>query len=213
MRNILLSNQLCRLCHFDRSGAQYTVPFSIHQDVNAFTRIVLGVSSFDERVLGLDTTIQWVHVDGRKTGGTISVEDMNGSSTAYTLCRPDPVFRRYEMLGRGTTGWSALSPDGVEVFIKHSWRDDDPEHDILKRVAGVDGVAQMLSYESSEETTASLRANGFESWPAPKGFRNRTSTRIVMERYGESITSFKSQGQLLSALRDAIAGMSIQFQI
>lgn len=171
--------------------------------------MVLGVSSFDERCLGFDTAIHWVVEDGRKVSGTIVVTDAAGMVTEYSLVKLEPVFRRYDIVGRATTGWLALSPEGVEVFIKDSWRDGDAEYDTLKLVVGVNGAGQMLSYEAVEVTTSTLRANGSERWSTPKNFRERTSTRIVMESYGDSIASFQSQKQLLSAIRDAIAGMCI----
>lgn len=209
----MICEQWCQLFHFDRSGAQYTSRFSIHEDVIAFIRVVLGVSSFDERTLGFDTAVQWAVEGGRKVSGTIVVTDIADVTTTYSLVELEPVFCRYEILGRATTGWRALSPEGVEVFVKDSWRDGDAEYDTLKLIVGVDGTGQMLSYEAVEVTTSALRANGSETWPKPKDFRERTSTRIVMESYGESIASFKSQKQLLSAIRDAIAGLYFYWPI
>lgn len=193
--------------HFDRSGAHYTAPLHIHQCVKTFIRLVLGVSSFDERVLGMDTSVQWTHEHGRKVAGAISVTDADGVETKFALCDVEPVFRRYDLYGRGTNGWRAARSDGLQVFIKDSWREGEAEYTILERVKGVEGAAQMMCYEAAEETTAELRANGAEPIPCD-ALTDRTSTRIVMELYGRPITSFTSQTQLLAAVRDAIAGES-----
>lgn len=49
-----------------------------------------------------------------------------------------------------------------------------------------------------------LRGHGARKWSSD-AFKNRISTRIVMDVYGESILFFKSQKQLVAAIRDAIA--------
>lgn len=198
---------MCHLFHFDRSGAQYTPEIDIHRDPATFIRLVLGLSTYDEEALGLDTSVQWRTENGKKVSGTIAVTNDNDDTTVYELCEMQPVFRRFNIRGRGTTGWRAIGADGVEVFVKDNWRSDEcaPEYTILKHVAGVDGASQMLAYETSEVTTITLRANGCRGW-SMEGFKNRTSTRIVVEMYGQSILFFKSQRQLFSAVRDAIAG-------
>lgn len=205
VRNLLISEECCQLFHFDRSGAHYTAPIDIHQHVKTFIRLVLGVSSFDERVLGLDTSVQWTHENGRKVAGTVSVKDARGVAIAFSLCDVRPVFRRYDLYGRGTNGWRAVDPEGREVFIKDSWREGKAEYTILERAKGVEGVAQVVCYEAEEVTTADLRANGAEPVPCER-LTDLTSTRIAMDLYGDSIIHFQSQKQLFAAIRDAIVG-------
>lgn len=207
VRSLLLSEEFCQLFHFDRSGAQYTPPFSIHEDVKTFIRVVLGLSSYDEAELGLDTGVQWTIEGGRKVGGSITVVDASGGQVTYSLCDVNPSFLRYDFHGRGTTGWRVRSPVGTELFIKDCWRpaSGSAEYDTLAHISGQQGVAQMLSFETRERTTADLRANGDNSWTM-EGFSNRVSTRLVMESCGKSIDCFESQKQLVSAMRDAIAG-------
>lgn len=209
VRNLLLTQEVCHLFHFDRSGAQYTSPISIHEDPRTFLRLVLGLSSFDELTLGFDPAFRWVSEGGRKVGGAIDVLNHEGVHCSYTLLHVRPVFRRYDIRGRGTTGWSAVAPSGVKVFIKDAWRPEDhcPEYDILLHTRGVEGATQMLSYEVREVTTAALRGSGADGCKA-EGFRNRTSTRIVIEMQGQPISSFQSQRQLFAAIRDAISGGS-----
>lgn len=139
--------------------------------------------------------------------GTVTVNGADGTRHRYTLCDVQPVFRRFDIRGRGTTGWSAVGDDGVRVFIKDSWRTNEtgPEYAILQHATGVAGASEMLAFEAGEVTTAALRANGVDDWEM-EGFSNRTSTRVVVEMCGKSILHFKSQWQLFAAIRDAISG-------
>lgn len=204
VRNLLVTERWCQLFHFDRSGAQYTSHIDIHKHVGTFIRLVLLVSSFDEGTLGLDPSVRWTLASGRKVAGAISVTDAGGASNVFTLCDVQPVFRRYDLYGRGSTGWLASAPDGGQVFIKDSWREGPAEYIVLQHTLGVEGTAQMVCYEAAEVNTADFRETG----APPEGFTNRTSTRIVLENHGQTILSFSTQSQLLAAIRDAIAGAS-----
>lgn len=202
-----MSEEFCQLLHFDRSGAQYSTPFNIHAQVKTFIRLILGLSSFDENVVGLDTAVKWTVEGGRKVAGTIAVTDNSGKRTEYAMCDVEPSFRRWGLEGRGTTGWRVLSPQGVELFIKECWRPEGglAEHVVLAKTAEQDGTPRMVAFEAREESTASLRANGNESWSS-EPFTGRVFTRIVMEHCGKSVESFESQKHLVSAIRDAVAG-------
>lgn len=207
VRNLLLTQEICHLFHFDRSGAQYSQPINIHDNPALLIRLILGLSSYDERVLGFDPAVRWDIREGRKVSGAVTISAADGTQREFTLCDVHPVFRRYNIRGRGTTGWSAIGDDGVHVFIKDSWRPDEtgPEYNVLKHTRDVDAAAHMIAYEAGQVTTADLRANGVGGW-SMEGFSNRTSTRVVVEMCGQSILHFKSQWQLFAAIRDAIAG-------
>lgn len=209
-----MSEEFCQLLHFDRSGAQYTSPFNIHLKVNTFIRVVLGLSSFDEQVAGLDTAVQWTVEDGRKVSGAMTVTDAAGSLSTYTLCDVEPTFRRFDLHGRGTIGWRVKSSEGHEYFVKDCWGPAGglAEHVVLAQAAGQGGLVQMVTFEGREESTAHLRANGDESW-SPEHFSNRFFSRVVMEHCGASICEFESQKQLIAAIRDAIAGEPSRFII
>lgn len=121
------------------------------------------------------------------------------------------MFRRFNIRGRGTVGWSAVDADGSDVFIKDGWRTDEhsPEYDILNCTKGIDGTSQIISYETHEVTTAALRAKGGAEW-CMEGFISRTSTRIVTKMCGKSILHFESQWEVFAAIRDAIVCESRQ---
>lgn len=210
VRNLLITEEVCHLYHFDRSGGQYTPPINIHEDPVTFIRLVLGLSAADENVLGLDSSIRWEVEQGQRVSGTITVTDVDRVDTVYRLNELEPVFRRYDIRGRGTIGWRATAPDGREVFIKDYWRPEDgvAEYEILRDVLGVDGAVQLRNYEVNEHRTGQIRANGSDGWSLD-GFHSRTSTRIVTDAYGHSILSFTSQTELVAAIRDVIKGRQI----
>ncbi|KAJ3523795.1 hypothetical protein NMY22_g11280 [Coprinellus aureogranulatus] len=76
VRTAVLTEHNIRVIHFDRSGARYTPWINFHKDPYTLVRIILGLSSVDEDVLGLDTSIQWtISKEGRKVAGTIKMID------------------------------------------------------------------------------------------------------------------------------------------
>lgn len=200
--------------HFDRSGAQYTPPFDIHANPNAFIRTILAISSLDEEVLGFDTSVQWVIKNGRKFDGTIKLTDAKtGVELEYEMEHVDPESRRYTLRGRGTTCWRAKLASNARkrdtVIIKYSWRSEGrtPEYEHLEKAIGLDGVGQMITYGKRERATSEGRKEG-DVIPTA-GFHNRYLTCIVLEGYGASIVHFTSQTELLGAVYDAIAGENV----
>lgn len=65
------------MVHFDSTGAYITPFFNYHDNPHAFVRLILGLTTTDESVLGLDTTIQWTIQNGMKASGKISVPQDN----------------------------------------------------------------------------------------------------------------------------------------
>ncbi|KAF6755199.1 hypothetical protein DFP72DRAFT_1122903 [Ephemerocybe angulata] len=170
-----------RLLHCDRSGAYKTTPINIHDDPCTFVRLVLGLSSTEERVLGLDTNIQWTVKSGKKVAGTISTLSPAGKRVKYKLDMRDPYFATQLVRGCGTVCWSARDRSGRHILIKDAWRTDPqvPEYTFLERAKGLEG---------------------------DDDFYNRTLSRVTMVRCGASLCQFKSQRQAIAALRDAIQG-------
>lgn len=65
-----------QLFHFDRSGTQHTPFLDFRIDLHTLIRLILGLSTTKEFILGLDDTVQWTTgSDGRKTGGTLTTID------------------------------------------------------------------------------------------------------------------------------------------
>lgn len=213
-RALLITERMVRLMHYDRAGTYITPPFDYHNDPHTFVRLVLGVTSTDEDVLGFDQTIRWEIRDGKKISGTITVTDTSvvkeGRTTVYAMRNIAPVFRRSSVSGRGTTCWLVDQPGGRPLLVKEAWRTGTrmPEHEYLKAARGVRGVVQMILYEYLGRTT-DWRPG---TYPGDPSVNNRSKLRIVMEAHGPSLDHYKSRSQLLSAVRDAIRGTCGMFQ-
>ncbi|RXW23299.1 hypothetical protein EST38_g2556 [Candolleomyces aberdarensis] len=206
VRALVLTETNLRLFHFDRSGGLYTPYINIHQDPYTFVRLVVGLNSLDESVLGFDMSIQWKIEDGRKIDGTLATRREDDTEIIYNLSKVDPIITFFDISGRGTQWWSVSDPiTGDKLLIKDCWKAEDrvSEYKHLKKTTGLPGVAQMLSFERNRGKTEDFRA---PASTAHKDFYNRVAVRIVINSYGESIESFKSPRDLLCALRDAIKG-------
>ncbi|KAF5340942.1 hypothetical protein D9611_006014 [Ephemerocybe angulata] len=206
VRSLIVTESHVRLVHVDRSGTYITPPINIHEDPHTFIRLILGITSAYEDILGFDTSVQWSAdpKTRRRTSGTLSTVDGDGNPIVFDLGMDDAPFCRPEAVGRGTVCWYATHPvTGKRVLIKDTWRTDDtvPESVFLERFRGLDGVAQMLSHEVSCAETNTFSPEHCER----RGFPNRTKSRVVLELYGPSVWFFESRYQLVSAFRDAIA--------
>ena len=204
VRCLVLTETHARLVHFDRAGTQVTPLVDIHRHPATFVRLIVGLSSVEERRLGLDDSIQFTVIDGRRTAGTLSTTGPSGDAKTYPILEHIPVPRE-TIRGRGTVCWRVQDPDtGEELVVKDSWRPDDrpPEQEFLELARGIPGVVQMVSYETGRGDTQGFRC------PTTAGqFHNRSAMRVTMKSYGRPIEFFTSLTQLLCAMRDAIAGM------
>ncbi|KAF5339124.1 hypothetical protein D9611_011173 [Ephemerocybe angulata] len=205
VRALIITEKHVRVVHYDRSGT-YVTPFhDVHTDPLTFIRLVLGLSSTDESVLGIDTSVQWI-IDpktGKKCSGTIASSDREGNPINYNLDMTAPPFVRASIRGRGTTCWHASHPEtGERVLIKDAWRTGTRKSEIeyLKVAQGVEGVVQMISFEDDRAETKNYRPATCQH----PGFHNRIKSRVVMEHYGPSIWNFDDRIQLIAAIKDAI---------
>ncbi|KAF5341214.1 hypothetical protein D9611_006102 [Ephemerocybe angulata] len=205
-RSLLLTETRVRLLHCDRSGAYKTTAVNIHDDPCTFVRLVLGLSSPHEAILGLDSTVQWTIKDGVKTAGTITTINESRKRVKYHLRMDEPHLVCRVVRSRGTVCWRARDKTGKCIILKDAWRIDEqvPEYTFLERAKGVRGVTQMFAYEDDREQTKRLRPEGFNF--ESNEFHNRTMSRVTMACYGSSLDQFTSQGQAIAALRDAIQG-------
>ncbi|RXW19649.1 hypothetical protein EST38_g6200 [Candolleomyces aberdarensis] len=205
-RSLVITENRANLFHFDRSGAQYSPLFDIHDKPRTFIRLILGLCAIDERILGLDDTVQWsVGADGKRKRGTVKTFDPDQSIVWYDLVMDEQPFVRTSLRGRGTICWAATNAKGEHFIIKDYWVSggQTTEFGLLEEVKGLRGICQMVSHEPSRAQTTDFRGNTdrFEQ----SAFRKRTATRIVMKAYGPTIENFSSVEQVLAALRDAIA--------
>ncbi|TEB19355.1 hypothetical protein FA13DRAFT_1589281, partial [Coprinellus micaceus] len=213
VRTLVITEHHVRLLHFDRSGVRYTPLLNIHRNPCTFVRLVLGVSSHKEEVLGLDTNIQWTIKKGKKVAGTIKTVDSNQKQKIiiYDLIDIHPAFHRAALCGRGTTCWHARDRRGSpleDVLIKDAWRVEGSisEHTLLQNVKGVNGVAQMLHFCDGLAQTKDFRGSQLPSEPP------NFLSRVCLRKYGRSLKHFASQIQAIGALRDSLVGKRIQFQ-
>lgn len=211
-RGLLITEQTVRLVHFDRTGTFVTPFFNYHDDAHTFIRLILGLTSTKEEVLGLDTSIQWKIVQGTKTSGTINVSKPPVKKSAkpvkpteYKLKNVHPVFSRSSICGRATTCWLATGPDSKDVIIKDAWHTGTriAEHEYLERAREIPRVGRMICYETHLGETDDYRpAKYLDGLVA----HNRKKLRIVMEAHGENISKFRTRYELIAALRDAVRG-------
>ncbi|KAF5337288.1 hypothetical protein D9611_002965 [Ephemerocybe angulata] len=195
-----------RLVHCDHSGVYLTPFFNFHDRPRAFVRLILGLSSRNEAVLGFDTSVQWKvnPSTGRKSSGLIKIDSGdNGLPIFYVLRMNQPPFVRRDFIGRGTTCWRAIHPvTGARVLIKDAWRPESrlPESVFLDAARGIDGVAEVLSHHDRMAETKNYRPEGFKS----EGFENRIKSRVILKQYGQTIDHFTSRFQAIAALRDVV---------
>ncbi|KAF5340991.1 hypothetical protein D9611_006072 [Ephemerocybe angulata] len=205
-RSLLLTKSRVRLVHSDRSGGYKTEWLDINKDPYTLVRLILGLSSPREAVLGLDTSVQWTVRNGVKVSGTITTNDASQKRVKYRLAMDEPYFVSHSVRGRGTVCWVARDKAGKRILIKDAWRTDVqvPEYTFLAQAKGLTGVAQMLSVEDDRIQTRTLRPETFDI--DARDFYNRTMCRVTMACYDAPLHKFKSQRQALAAVRDAIQG-------
>ncbi|RXW11292.1 hypothetical protein EST38_g14563 [Candolleomyces aberdarensis] len=207
VRCMVVTEKRARFFHFDRSGAQYTKLFDIHKEAELFVLLVVGLCTTDERLLGLDDTIQWtVGADGIRTGGTLRTVGPDKAPTTYTLLMEQKPWVRSSLLGRSIVCWPVQDQKGKRLIVKDYWMSQGrkPEYEILEEVKGGPGLCQIVSYEVGQGETKDFR--GPTDKFAVGVFHNSIAIRITMKVDAKaSIDNFTSPEEMLAALRDAIA--------
>ncbi|KAJ2911991.1 hypothetical protein MD484_g8429, partial [Candolleomyces efflorescens] len=206
-RFMIVTEQRARVVHFDRSGAQYTELFDIHAEPIWFIQLVLGLCTNDERLLGLDDTVQWtVGLDGVRTGGTLSTVDMDKNPITYTLSMNETTWYRSSLCGRGMVCWPVKDRDGNRLIVKDYWMSEGrvPEYELLEKVKGVPGICELVAYEGRRGETRDFRGDTSLT-TKPGDLFNCIAIRMIIKAYGTSIDNFTSPEEMLAALRDAIA--------
>ncbi|KAF6760824.1 hypothetical protein DFP72DRAFT_881535 [Ephemerocybe angulata] len=194
-RSLLITETRVRLVHCDRSGGYKTDWLNIHENPATLVRLILGLSSPREAVLGLDTSVQWTIKNGVKVAGTITTLDPCRKRVKYQLAMGEPYFVARSVRGRGTVCWVAKDKAGKRILLKDSWRVDAqvPEYTFLEQARGIKGCCD------GRMQTKTLRPGNF-NFDAPD-FYNRTMCRVSMECYGAPLHEFTSQRQAAIAWR------------
>ncbi|KAF5341175.1 hypothetical protein D9611_006063 [Ephemerocybe angulata] len=211
-RALIITESKFRLFHYDRSGAFFTQALSIHRHAATFVRLVVGLSSYNEKDLGLDTNFRWKIVDGRKSAGTISTLNAEGKMVKYTLDMDyTSTFIQHTIRGRGTMHWYATGKKGARVLIKDSWRSDGrtAEDTLLAQAANIPGVVQRIAFEDHISQTKDYRPEGFKD----DDFINCTLARVILKCPGPSLLHFSSQIEAIETLRDAIKNSLLKIHV
>ncbi|KAJ7510460.1 hypothetical protein B0H11DRAFT_1846362 [Mycena galericulata] len=200
----LMTGKVIRILRFDRAGCYYSQRINYHTNAVFFVKLVILLSSFNEELLGFDTSIYWK--DGQRFMKMTPAEEL-----VFKL-EDQPVFSRRTIRSRGTVCWSA-EYEGQKFIVKDYWRADGRarESSFLKELTGVKGVGQMFTFADDRE---SIRAGrGFTkaddimvSDRQAQHVLDRWLTRLVLPKYGETLEKARSARQLLCALRDIVAG-------
>lgn len=183
----------------------YSKRINIHHHPRYFVRIILALASPDPEALGLDTSIQWC--DGKRY--LIMPTRAEKELVRYEIENHKACFLRRAIRGRGTCCWNVINPKtGDKYLAKDCWRSVDrtPEWELLEMAKGLEGVGQMIDHWEPEGMSISCLRGIDRDTP---NFRDRTFSRVLLERYGKPIHQFDNKKQLLYAFRDAIAGESI----
>ncbi|KAJ2913154.1 hypothetical protein MD484_g7261, partial [Candolleomyces efflorescens] len=210
VRALIVTERSFRLFHFDRSGVQYTGELDIHGPENAalFVRLVLGLCSLKECDIGLDESVEWKVVSGRKLSGTLRARGERDEIVTYSLANVDPTLFSYDLCGRGITSWQVVDPvTGEMLLVRDMWRSESrlSEDFYLELARGLPGIVQMVSFEFKRGETAQFRKYSGAPDPSSLG-HNRIATRIILDTHGKSIQYFTSAIELLYALFDTVTG-------
>ncbi|KAF8648195.1 hypothetical protein AX16_006334 [Volvariella volvacea WC 439] len=185
------------LFQFDRHGGIYSKAINYHESPEIFVRWLLAAVSPDEVLLGFNLTTKWR--EGRRFIQTL---DAQSQPVEFEVSLREMSWRSSSsIVGPGRIYWNTESSSDRYV-IKEEWRllSDPREEEFLVAARGLDGVTQLISYETGE-TISSLRW-GF----AGSRLQDRRFIRIIVaEHSGRSIKPFTSSVELLTALQDAVS--------
>ncbi|KAJ7510469.1 hypothetical protein B0H11DRAFT_2269833 [Mycena galericulata] len=155
----LMTGKVIRILRFDRAGCYYSQRINYHTNAVFFVKLVILLSSFNEELLGFDTSIYWK--DGQRFmkmtpaevfNKTTKVWEPNTKELVFKL-EDKPVFSRRTIRSRGTVCWSA-EYEGQKFIVKDYWRADGRarESSFLKELTGVKGVGQMFTFADDRES-------------------------------------------------------------
>ncbi|TEB22251.1 hypothetical protein FA13DRAFT_1716263 [Coprinellus micaceus] len=200
------SESHAHVVHFDHAGAEITPPFDIHWHPATLVRLVAGLCSADERILGFDKSIQWTMVYHKKAKGTVTTTGPNGDLKTY------PILKQIRtpwnnIQGHATTCWLAHHPDTLkDLVIKDVWHLENlrGEYELLELVKDTPGETKDFSSCNQDRIAQWLEH------PPGVGKVLGSNPGLVISFCHLYSTHFTSVVQLLSALRDAIADSADQ---
>ncbi|KAI5890767.1 uncharacterized protein SCHCODRAFT_02508764 [Schizophyllum commune H4-8] len=194
----------------DRAGRVQCYTRHVHKHGVLLVRLVLAMTLTTTR-LGRDPAIIM------RPGGT-RVLHVNG--VEYEIL--ERLFNSYPIRGRGTVCWRCRRPGSDEEYVvKSTWVNvncEESEVSFLEQAQGVDGIPTLVDHElvvdaqgkprSTDLFRASLRRSSRQH--ELHGIDVLRLQRLVMQPLARPLSDFSSKEELLSAIRDAVAGKCIQ---
>ncbi|KAI5917190.1 serine/threonine-protein kinase Sgk2 [Camillea tinctor] len=124
---------------FDRSGAYSSGLFDIHDEPDKFARALVGYTTMDDDLMGLDTLVE--RRDGHRY---VTLYDANGNETRVRLDKA--MIRQKAIVCRGTTCYETQNSH----VAKFSWASDKRKPEVeqlnLAQAMGVEGVARVVAH-------------------------------------------------------------------
>ena len=124
---------------FDRSGAYSSGTFDIHDEPDKFARALVGYTTMDDDVMGLDTFVE--RQDGHRY---VTLDDASGKETRIRLDKA--MVRQKAIVCRGTTCYETQNSH----VAKFSWASDKRKLEVeqlkLAETMGVEGVARVVAH-------------------------------------------------------------------
>ncbi|KAJ7220119.1 hypothetical protein GGX14DRAFT_695198 [Mycena pura] len=209
----MLTARDIRVLRFDRAGCYYSRKIDYHANPVFFVKLVLLLSSFDEAILGFDTSIYWENGKRKMKIAPLEIFDKTAKSweanTRELVFDLDdkPLFSRRTIRSRGTVCWVATYND-EQYIVKDYWRADGRlcESEFLRSLVNIKGVGQMLTYVDDRDSIKLAR--GLENMISDSGapVADRSFMRVVVRKYGETLEKATSARHLLCAVRDIVEG-------
>ncbi|KAJ7273162.1 hypothetical protein C8J57DRAFT_1063731, partial [Mycena rebaudengoi] len=204
----IMTAKVLRVVQFDRAGSYYSRRINYHTNAVFFVKLILLLSSFNEDLLGFDTSIYWQN--GQRFMKMTPAELYNSDTASWEpnteeyifVLEDQPMFSRHMIRSRGTVCWIATH-GGKQYVIKDYWRADGRAYEscFLKELVGIKGCLHTM-------TTGTERgfkiADVMMSDDAGTHVLDRWLTRLVLSKYGDTLEKATSPRQLLCAIRDII---------
>lgn len=216
---------------FDRSGAYSSGPFNIHEEPDKFARSIVGYTTMDDNVMGLDTFVE--REDGCRY---VTLSDASGNETKIRLDRA--MVRQKAIVCCGTTCYETEN----HHVAKFSWASDErkPEVEQLKLAEekGVKGVAKVVAHRqittiaemreglqfpiahpfrsedvffddppsatSSTSTSINKRKSSSDTTPddSPRSKKRRSSSRLLVRKLSDQRSIGKTKPSLYTPSED-----------
>lgn len=188
---------------FDRSGVLQSQEYDVHEKPLVFLRVAINILFLENAQLGYDPAFS-VSVNGRKC--------LSMQNKCYIIMRK--IFTDRSICGRGTVCLKVRRRKGeVKVrVIKDSWVDRSrPVKEfqmlLLLKKLKIKNVPELIAHEIvriRDESGQMVKDSTERFRGSNPGVDIRDHHRLVMYPYGQSLKSFSSLPELLSAIRDVL---------